>query len=31
VARYLGVTASAVNRLAISGKKVELQNYFKLL
>jgi len=31
VARYLGVTASAVNRLATSGKKAELQNYFKLL
>jgi hypothetical protein len=30
-ARYLGVPASAVNRLAISGKKAELQKYFKLL
>lgn len=31
VARYLGVTASAVNRLAVSGKEAELQKYLKFL
>jgi hypothetical protein len=30
-ARYLRVTASAVNRLAISGKKAESQKYIKLI
>jgi REP element-mobilizing transposase RayT len=31
VARYLGVTASAVNRLSVSGKQVKLQEYLKSL